>query len=181
MSLMTGARPALARTGLVLGVAGTVLANVAYGAHYGLTGAVISAWPAVSFIVSSEILVGMVRARPATVPQDVAEVPGDVTETGTVPSAPAADLTVSAVPEIGVEAVPARTVLPRREARSSTVATRRAPVAKSKSPEHVFRNELAAGQLPSLRAVKSVMHVGTPRARAILAELADMIETPQAA
>jgi len=31
---------------LGLGVAATITANVAYGAVYGLTGAVISAWPA---------------------------------------------------------------------------------------------------------------------------------------
>lgn len=45
----------------------------------------------------------------------------------------------------------------------------------------VFAAELAAGQLPSLRAVKQQCHVGTPPARAILAELAELTDAPQAA
>jgi hypothetical protein len=42
--------PVLARVMLGLGVAATVAANVAYGAAHGLTGAAISAWPAIAFI-----------------------------------------------------------------------------------------------------------------------------------
>jgi len=54
----------LARSMLWLGVAATVFANVAYGAPYGIEGAVISAWPAVSFVGAVEMVMGMVsRAR----------------------------------------------------------------------------------------------------------------------
>jgi Protein of unknown function (DUF2637) len=86
LSMLTEARaqrevPRLARAGLVLGVVATVLANVAFGARYGLVGAVISAWPAVSFVVS----VGNDRARAiladlreAIAGQSVAEVAADL-------------------------------------------------------------------------------------------------------
>jgi hypothetical protein len=60
----------------------TVGANIAYGAGYGLLGALISAWPAVAFIGSVEIAMQQVRrARGPHADQDVPTapaVPGDV-------------------------------------------------------------------------------------------------------
>lgn len=53
--------PVLARVMLGLGVAATVAANVAFGAADGLTGAAISAWPAIAFIGSAELLIGSIR------------------------------------------------------------------------------------------------------------------------
>lgn len=53
-------------------------ANVVFGVQFGAVGALVNAWPAISFVVSSEILVGMMRGtrtypaptRPSwTVPQ----------------------------------------------------------------------------------------------------------------
>lgn len=74
--------PALARLMLGLGVAATVGANVAYGAAFGVTGAIISAWPAVAFIGSAELLMVSTRRTqpvldnaPAPVPVS-ADVPG---------------------------------------------------------------------------------------------------------
>jgi len=61
--------PALARCMLWLGVAATVAANVAYGARYGATGALISAWPAVAFVGAAEMLMQMIRrGRPGAAP-----------------------------------------------------------------------------------------------------------------
>lgn len=51
----------LARVMLSLGVA----ANVAYGAAHGLTGAAISAWPAIAFIGSAELLIAKYPPYPA--------------------------------------------------------------------------------------------------------------------
>ena len=71
--------PALARLMLWLGIGATIGANIAYGAGYGLLGALISAWPAVAFIGSVEIATQ--QARRARVPQAataVPDVPGDV-------------------------------------------------------------------------------------------------------
>ena len=53
--------PWLARVMLWLGIAATVGANVASGARFGVLGAVISAWPAVSFIGTVEIAMQLAR------------------------------------------------------------------------------------------------------------------------
>jgi len=67
---------------LWLGIAATVGANIAYGAGYGLLGALISAWPAVAFIGSVEIAVQQVtagtRAGGGRGRAGRADVPGDV-------------------------------------------------------------------------------------------------------
>jgi hypothetical protein len=74
--------PGLARFMLWLGIAATVGANIAYGAGYGLLGALISAWPAVAFIGSVEIAMQQVRRarapRVATGGPVAPQVPGDV-------------------------------------------------------------------------------------------------------
>jgi hypothetical protein len=74
--------PGLARLMLWLGIAATVGANIAFGAGYGLLGALISAWPAVAFIGSVEIAMQQVRRarapRAATSVAAVPEVPGNV-------------------------------------------------------------------------------------------------------
>ena len=74
--------PRLARFMLWLGIAATIGANVAFGARYGLLGALISARPAVAFIGSVEIAMQQVRRarvpRVAIIGPVVPEVPGDV-------------------------------------------------------------------------------------------------------
>ena len=74
--------PRLARFMLWLGIAATIGANIAYGAGYGLLGALISAWPAVAFIGSVEIAMEQVRGarvpRAAIIGPAVPEVPGNV-------------------------------------------------------------------------------------------------------
>jgi hypothetical protein len=74
--------PALARFMLWLGIGATIGANIAYGAGYGLFGALISAWPAVAFIGAVEIAMQQVRRarapQTATSGPDVPKVPGDV-------------------------------------------------------------------------------------------------------
>jgi hypothetical protein len=62
--------PALARLMLGLAVVATLAANIAYGAPYGVTGALISGWPAVAFIGCAEMAIGMVR-RTRGVPAEV--------------------------------------------------------------------------------------------------------------
>jgi hypothetical protein len=61
--------PGLARVMLWSGVGATVAANAAYGWPYGPVGVVVSAWPAVAFVGSVELVMGLVRrARPASHP-----------------------------------------------------------------------------------------------------------------
>jgi Protein of unknown function (DUF2637) len=74
--------PRLARFMLWLGIGATIGANIAYGAEYGLLGALISAWPAVAFIGTVEIATQLVRRSrgpgAATSIPAVPVVPGDV-------------------------------------------------------------------------------------------------------
>ncbi|HUL28006.1 MAG TPA: hypothetical protein VLW44_19785, partial [Streptosporangiaceae bacterium] len=67
---------------LWLGIAATIGANIAFGARYGLLGALISAWPAVAFIGSVEIATQQIRRarapRAGTSGPVVPQVPGDV-------------------------------------------------------------------------------------------------------
>lgn len=74
--------PWLARLMLGLSVVATLAANIAYGARYGLTGSLLSGWPAVAFIGSAEMAIGMVRRTRKAIPDqapgaDLAPVPAD--------------------------------------------------------------------------------------------------------
>lgn len=109
--------PALARVMLGLSVAATLGANLAYGARFGLTGALLSGWPAVAFVGSAELSIGMVRrtrrAVPAAVPPPVpavvpapvpdavpAPVPAGETDTAeTVPVDAPADVPIPRLPD----------------------------------------------------------------------------------
>ena len=68
------AAPRLARFMLWLGIGATIGANIAYGAGYGLLGALISAWPAVAFIGAVEMAVGLIRRARSTAPEAEGEV-----------------------------------------------------------------------------------------------------------
>ena len=98
--------PALARVMLGLGVAATIAANIAYGASYGATGAVISAWPAVAFVGSAELLMVIIRRTqpaPAPVPEPAPVpdgVPGPDALRQPAAEAFAADLAAGRTPSI---------------------------------------------------------------------------------
>jgi hypothetical protein len=124
--------PGLARVMLGLGVAATVAANVAYGAAFGPVGAVISAWPAVAFVGSAELLMLIIqRTQPRS---------GRVGERAGVPG----DVPVG-------DAVQVRAA-------------------------SVFAADLAAGRTPSIRAIRSHLHVGQPRAQQVRAHLAALAQ-----
>jgi len=53
--------PLLARGMLALGVTATVAANLGYGAPHGLTGELLSGWPAIAFVGSVELILSMAR------------------------------------------------------------------------------------------------------------------------
>lgn len=85
--------PGLARFMLVLSVAATLACNVAYGLPYGVTGALISGWPAIAFIGSAEMAIGSARrtARRAA----AAPVPVKRARKHTPPKAPRSRSTVT--------------------------------------------------------------------------------------
>jgi hypothetical protein len=72
----------------VLGILATLAANVAAGAHFGIIGGLINAWPAIAFIMASEILLRKLRAA--------RDLPSPDAAAGTVaaaaPTAPASTL-----------------------------------------------------------------------------------------
>ena len=73
--------PGLARLMLWLGIGATIGANIAFGAGYGLLGALISAWPAVAFTGAVEIAMQQVRrSRAPRVATTAPTVPGDVVQ-----------------------------------------------------------------------------------------------------
>lgn len=174
MALLTGSAPWFSRAGLVLGILATLAANVAAGAEFGIVGALVNVWPGVAFVVASEILLRMIRAT-----REVPSAEKTELDSGTAPvSTP--ETVADAVPADVPEVEPVSTLPPVPVRVPKTVASRRAPkrarVVGVKTPEKVFAAEIARGELPSLRAVKAAMHCGTPRAQAILAELASTMQ-----
>jgi hypothetical protein len=145
--------PRLGRVMLGLGVAATIAANVLYGVGYGLLGAVISAWPAIAFIGSAEMALGMIRSAR---------------------SAPEARIT-HAVGDSGAD--------PEAQIGSSAADLEPVPGAYAELNGHreiaaaEFAAELADGKLPSLRAIQSRMHAGPVRARELQSYLRTHIET----
>ena len=132
--------PRLARFMLGLAVAATLASNVAYGARFGITGSLLSGWPAVAFIGSAELAIGMARrARAGTTPapHGPALAPGSAAVSDPDP-VPAPGYTLNGH---GYEA------------------------------ERIFADDLAAGDVPSIRAIRAAMRVGQPRAREIQAHL----------
>jgi hypothetical protein len=179
MALLTETRarnpqPGLARAGLVLGILATLAANVVAGLAFGPVGAVINAWPAVAFIIASEILLKMIRPQGITeeatlepMAWELESVPvPPASGTETVPDDVPADVPAEAVPPVPepvVRPVPARTA-------------RRTSPGRAKPPGKVFAAELAAGQVPSVRQIKERLHVGTDNARVIRDELEELVQ-----
>lgn len=164
--------PALGRAMLWLGIAATIGANIAYGVDYGPLGAIIAAWPAVAFIGSAEMAMGMVRrarlggreAAPAaaasvSVPRPRATVDPVTTSERSV----ADNATPDDKPSMPDLAPVAPRPLPRVPQSVATV--------QSQTPNieavTVFADLLAKGQVPSLREVRSEMHCRTDKARDI--------------
>ena len=77
--------PHLARFMLGLAVAATLASNLAYGARFGITGSLLSGWPAVAFIGSAELAIGMARRARQAAPVPVA-VPDAVPDPEPVPA-----------------------------------------------------------------------------------------------
>lgn len=137
--------PPLARLALALGIGATVAVNVAHGIAHGPFGATIAAWPAITLVITAELLMGMIRTSRKQVatmlPEALPEVPGDEPEQ---PSEPHDE------PEVDHDLDPV--IVTARER---------------------FADVIAAGTAPSIRAIRRELHVGHPRAvrvRAVLAE-----------
>jgi hypothetical protein len=159
--------PVLARVMLVAGVLATLAANSAVGASHGVVGILVSGWPAVAFIGCAETFLAMIRRRSGAL-------------SGTAETAD--ETTIMGVPEVALaggysaahgvpEADEARTRPDK--ALSPSASHRRTP---NQTPEQIFAEELSAGTVPGIRSIKTRCKVGQPRAEAIQARLAALIE-----
>jgi Protein of unknown function (DUF2637) len=153
--------PRLARVMLVAGIAATLAANGISGLSHGPVGVIVAMLPALSFIGSVEVLLGIVRGRSRYAPETVA---GN--------SAPAVPEAIQPVPAPGSAAAsrpPRRAGSGTPKALPKTTSQVRVDIP---APEKVFADVLAAGRVPGVRAVKREMRCGQDRATQIIAELA---------
>ena len=148
--------PRLARVMLVLGVTATLAANADYGAAHGVTGELLSGWPAIAFVGSVEIALGMVRRT------RVCRVPAAVTVPELVPVPEAVPAALVPVP------VPERAPVPARRVRSG------APVERE-DIEQRYAADLASGKVPGVLRIRADLRVGQPRAQEIRNHLASVV------
>jgi hypothetical protein len=157
--------PVLARVMLGLSVAATLAANIAYGARFGVTGALLSGWPAVAFIGSAEMAIGMVRRTRRAVPDAV---PAPTGETDTV-SVSVPDAVTPAVPESvpdATESVAAAVPV------SVPVAVPDAPKSVAERARDRYAEHIISGApVPSLRTLMAELHLGQDKARQARAHL----------
>jgi hypothetical protein len=162
--------PGLSRVMLVAGVLATLGANSAVGAGHGVVGILVSGWPAVAFIGCAETFLTMVRGRSRTVPETAlvttAEKAGDTLLMSAIEAAP------GGVPEVASSRT--RPAAPRS---LSTSGSRRRRGART--PQVVFAADLAAGTVPSIRAIRRECKVGQPRAVVIRDQLAAVVSAPR--
>jgi hypothetical protein len=181
--------PGLAVWLLAAGITATLAANILAGAGYGTLGAVVSAWPALAFVGCYELLMLLVRAsarRATTAPVEQPE-----SAAATAPgerSRPAPASTSAAAPAAAPEAHPGnapestRRALPARtRARPGSAPGKRtqaAPVT-AEDAEREFAAVLASGAVPSIREIRSALHVGQDRGRQIRDHLATLATASQ--
>ena len=163
------ATPWLARGMLTAGVAATLAANAAYGAPHGLSGELLSGWPAVAFVGSVEMVLSMIRRTRTTAPA-----PEPEPEPATAPE-PAPALGADPVPGIAAAPAPVHLSTGARRTRQADA------LIIAQDARRAFAAELAAGTLPSQRAIRARLHVGQDRARQLRAHLATCLsEAPPA-
>jgi hypothetical protein len=156
--------PATARVMLALGVLATLTANAYSGAGHGIAGMALAMWPGVAFVGSAETALSMVRksARASEAPAPAG-----------AESAPLEALTVPARPALSLAWPRPAVVKPAPAVRTRTAPktrTRSAPVTVESAALR-YADDAALGNFPSMRRVRSDLHVGQARAQAIVAHL----------
>lgn len=137
--------------GVVLGVSGTVYANVMSGLPRGPLAATVAAWPALAFTVASFMLerwlAGQVKPEQPE-PVTARLQPGEQLEQ------------LGGVPE-GVPGVPGPGYGLNGHAHQSA---------------ELFASDLAVGKVPGIRRIRSALHVGQPKAKQVQAYLKTLTE-----
>jgi hypothetical protein len=144
--------------GIGPGVAISVFANAMSGLAFGWLSATWAGIPALSFALACFIFERWLKAQGKAV--DAADAVPDA------PSAPSASVPDTSVPDASDSAVP-----DAGYASGATVSTAGTDAPKSLTPRTHYRDLLAKGELPSVRAVQRDFRVGAPRARTIRDDL----------
>ena len=177
--------PALAVWLLAAGITATLAANILAGAGYGPLGAVVSAWPALAFVGCYELLMMLVRSsarRTASAPgehPESAPVKRTRSAPGSAPAAvpvPAPGAHPGSAPESTREALPART---RTRTRPAPGKRSQAAPVTAEDAEREFAAVLASGAVPSIREIRSALHVGQDRGRQLHDHLASLATASQ--
>jgi Protein of unknown function (DUF2637) len=112
--------PWLARAMLLLSVVATLACNVAYGLPHGWPGALLSGWPAVAFVGSAEVAIGLTRRtvrKPAAPAVTTTPVRAPVRRTARPDSRAAILAALSAAPSLSAPAVAAQVGVSARTVR----------------------------------------------------------------
>lgn len=153
-----GPAPALARLALALGIVATIAANLAHGVAHGVVGALVAAWPAVTLILTVELLMGMIRARQDVRAEAPAVVDAEALDAEPWTGGPVGMEWWETLPavESGAESAPevVATAITETDDLAPVIATAR----------DRFAETLATGGLPSVRALRRELRIGHPRA-----------------
>ncbi|HXC80644.1 MAG TPA: DUF2637 domain-containing protein [Trebonia sp.] len=151
------------------GVGLSLFANVESGIRYGWLAAVWAGIPALSFFLATFILENWAKGQAKRTPAAAGIEPVSAPESAPV-AAPADDVPVTpeSAPEPTVQSIPGSA--PKPALKVVRTAPRRL---KARTPESTYAALLAAGELPSIRAIRRDMHVGDAKAKAIRAQLAE--------
>jgi hypothetical protein len=167
--LLQGGR--LGWLGVGPGVGLSLFANVESGIRYGWLAAVWAGIPALSFFLATFILENWAKGQAKRTPAAAVIEPVSAPESAPV-AAPADDVPVTpeSAPEPTVQSIPGSA--PESAPKPALKVVRTAPRRlKTRTPESAYAALLAAGELPSIRAIRRDLHVGDVRAKAIRAEL----------
>lgn len=186
--------PKLARFTLGLGILATLGANVATGLAHGPVGAVVAAWPAVALVLSYEMLMGIVRRATATVgnPTLATDASASVGVVTVVTSedhlSAVADIEVRQAgvpPQISVSSGVKGDIATQDHGPDlPTVEVQPEYVPESDDPAYplalsVFLSDITEGDVPSVRAIKSELSVGTDKARRLQSYLSNLVAVAQ--
>lgn len=145
--------------GVALGVGGTVYANVMSGLPRGPLAATVAAWPALAFTVASFMLERWLKAQ------------AEIRTGGSDLSSKCVERSTDLSSEIR-----------RRPADLTGESAVSGPHLNGSGLHPVeaepFAEELARGEVPTIRRIRAVLHVGQPRAQEIRARLAVLARTP---
>lgn len=147
--------PKLALWTMALGIGATLGVNVLFGWPYGIVGAIVAGWPAVALVLTTELLMGLIRRGQAGPVEPVSVGQHALEPTGT-----------------GSDQLQPKLAGPVVEAGQLVIASDPDPDPLIPTARDRFAEVLAAGSLPSVRQLRRELRVGHPRASAIRAALA---------